>query len=89
MIKERVLHSLVNVDKHGQSSKYIRQKKWSTGHDMGDAHMYTVNVHCGTLCANLVTQDACKALSQTSDALDWVHNLGCLYKLFVNIATAA
>ncbi|XP_010790523.1 zinc finger MYM-type protein 1-like [Notothenia coriiceps] len=53
-------------------------------------------VHCGAHCVNLVTQAACKASSLTSDALDWLHKLGCLYKLsgkyktkFINIATAA
>lgn len=53
-------------------------------------------VHCGAHCANLVTQAACTASSLTSDALDWVHKLGCLYKMsgkyktkFVNIAAAA
>ncbi|KAL1269056.1 hypothetical protein QQF64_031345 [Cirrhinus molitorella] len=53
-------------------------------------------VHCGAHCANLVTKAACTASSLTSDALDWVHKLGCLYKLsskykskFVNIATAS
>ena len=53
-------------------------------------------VHCGAYCVNLVTQAACKASSLTSDALDWLHKRGCLYKLsgkykttFVNIATAA
>lgn len=53
-------------------------------------------VHCGAHCANLVTQAACTASSLTSDALDWVHKLGCLYKIsgkyktkFVNIAAAA
>jgi len=49
-----------------------------------------------THCANLVTQADCTASPLTSDALDWVHKLGCLYKMsgkyktkLVNIAAAA
>ncbi|KAF3841836.1 hypothetical protein F7725_023787, partial [Dissostichus mawsoni] len=53
-------------------------------------------VHCVAHCVHLVTQATCKASSLTSDALDWLHKLGCLHKLSgkyktkcVNIATAA
>jgi len=38
-------------------------------------------VHCGPHCVNLAAHAACKSLTLTCDALDWVHCLGCLYSL--------
>lgn len=53
-------------------------------------------VHCGPHCVNLVAQAACAASSLTANALEWLHKLGCLYKLsgkyktkFMNIASTA
>lgn len=52
-------------------------------------------VHCGPHCVNLVTQAACTVSPLTSDALSWVHTLGCTlsqsgkYKcLFKDLATS-
>ncbi|XP_070403865.1 zinc finger MYM-type protein 1-like [Nothobranchius furzeri] len=36
-------------------------------------------VHCGPHCVNLVTQAACTSTPVIRDALQWVHELGCLF----------
>jgi hypothetical protein len=36
-------------------------------------------VHCGPQCVNLVIQATCSSTPVVSDALQWIHDLGCLF----------
>ncbi len=52
-------------------------------------------VHCGPHCVNLVTQAACTSTPVIRDALQWIHELGCLFAqsgkcktIFKDIATS-
>ncbi len=38
-----------------------------------------IYVHCGPHCVNLVTQAACSTTPIVRDALQWTHELGCLF----------
>ncbi len=48
-------------------------------HARTHTHTHAIYVHCGPHCVNLVTQAACSTTPIVRDALQWTHELGCLF----------
>ncbi len=60
------------------AAQYVRTSVGSTGsHQKRTAT--AIYVHCGPHCVNLVTQAACSTTPIVRDALQWTHELGCLF----------